>query len=408
MKNNNIICDYVKVTGSSHITKNIPCQDFSISEIYRDHVILINCDGAGSAKKAEIGSQSFAELFLIELKKIADNLKNIAPGEWIIDEIIISISNVRKQIRNKFKTNSLFDYHTTLVAIISGENGGFICHIGDGYGLALTDKDFFISGPENGEYANETFFATESNWIKHLRITPFGGTIKFLGVMSDGAGSLFEASGKFNQVNLCEFINSLIKVKSHKDVLTDFLSNDLAVKKSNDDKSISFYINTTSDFSSLFKINKIENINCNSPSNITEIEEHNKDEVVIKKKSTYASYFINTIFIIILSIAFIKIDNYLELNILKIILNSIDSIPDKQPLADKALSEDRSNPVQNECIKLDPANCTNQNDGNSNGNCEDIKNLEAQNPIQNKNSEDLEHPQAARPNRTRASQPDNK
>ena len=131
MKNNNIICDYVKVIGSSHIAKNIPCQDFSISEIYNDHVILINCDGAGSAKKAEIGSQSFAELFLIELKKIADNLKNNPPGEWIIDEIIISISNVRKQIRNRFKTNSLSDYHTTLVAIISGENGGFICHIGE-------------------------------------------------------------------------------------------------------------------------------------------------------------------------------------------------------------------------------------------------------------------------------------
>ena len=382
MKNNNIICDYVKVIGSSHIAKNIPCQDFSISEIYNDHVILINCDGAGSAKKAEIGSQSFAELFLIELKKIADNLKNNPPGEWIIDEIIISISNVRKQIRNRFKTNSLSDYHTTLVAIISGENGGFICHIGDGYGLAITDKDFFISEPENGEYANETFFATESNWIKHLRITPFGGAIKFLGVMSDGAGSLFESSGKFNQVNLCVFINDLINVKSHKEVLNDFLSNDIAVKKSNDDKSISFYINKISDFNSLFKINKFDNIYNDVPSDNSDKDDHNnEDELILKSKSTYISYI--KIFLLIISctiillITSIAIDNFLGLKI----FNKLIHLKDKN-----------SNTNQNKVGKIEPQNCNTENNSEPNSTCDVTNENKTNSATQNNNAEVYESP----------------
>jgi hypothetical protein len=47
--------------------------------------------------------------------------------------------------------------------------------------------------------------------------------------------------------------------------LNDFLSNDTAVKKSNDDKSISFYINKISDFNSLFKINKFDSISNDVP-----------------------------------------------------------------------------------------------------------------------------------------------
>jgi hypothetical protein len=370
MKNNNTICDNVKVVGSSHITKKIPCQDFSISEIYNNNVILINCDGAGSAKYAEIGSKLFAELFFIELKSISDILKNNNPGEWIIDEIVISISNVRKQIRNKFKITTLSDYHTTLVAIISGENGGFICHIGDGYGLAITDRDFFISEPENGEYANETFFATESNWIKHIRITPFGGVIKFLGVMSDGAGSLFESHGKFNNLNLYILLNELIKAKSHKDILNNFLSNETANKKSNDDKSISLFLNVTTDFKSLLKIN---NIDYNAAQQQSESSDNDKDIVIdINKKINYAQnelkynsfsqivlLIISCLIILILST--IALDDFFKLNLFNNIINSEKNKDYKS--IDKSI--ENSNPplntVPNKCDHNNLGNCSNIN-----------------------------------------------
>ena len=366
MKNNNTICDHVKVVGSSHITKKIPCQDFSISEIYNNNVILINCDGAGSAKYAEIGSKLFAELFLIELRRISDILSNNNPGEWIIDEIVISISNVRKQIRKKFKITTLSDYHTTLVAIISSENGGFICHIGDGYGLAITDRDFFISEPENGEYANETFFATESNWIKHIRITPFGGVIKFLGVMSDGAGSLFESHGKFNYLNLYILLNELIKAKSHKDILNNFLSNEIANKKSNDDKSISLFLNVNTDFKSLLKIN---NKDFNDDQHHSEA--FDKDIDINKKnnnlgdKSQYISFgqivllIISCLIILILSA--IALDDFYKLNIFNNIINS-DKNKDYKSI-DKSI--ENSNPplntVPNKCDDNNLGNCPNKN-----------------------------------------------
>ncbi len=72
-------------------------------------------------------------------------------------------------------------------------------HIGDGVGVVeFDDGTSVLSLPENGEYANETYFVTQDEWSAHLRVTPFSGRVRCLALMSDGAMSFaFKKTGLF-------------------------------------------------------------------------------------------------------------------------------------------------------------------------------------------------------------------
>jgi hypothetical protein len=43
-----------------------------------------------------------------------------------------------------------------------------------------------FSAPENGEFADQTYFYTMDNWKEHLRITPVGNQAHTFLLMSDG------------------------------------------------------------------------------------------------------------------------------------------------------------------------------------------------------------------------------
>src|SRR6185295_12338925 len=52
-----------------------------------------------------------------------------------------------------------------------------------------------VSSPENGEYANETYFVSGTEWSEHLRITPFASPVLEIALMSDGAAPFVMAKG---------------------------------------------------------------------------------------------------------------------------------------------------------------------------------------------------------------------
>ena len=62
--------------------------------------------------------------------------------------------------------------------------------------VELADNSTILSLPENGEYANETYFITGDDWLPHLRTTPFAGTIRCVSLMSDGAMPFAVNKGK--------------------------------------------------------------------------------------------------------------------------------------------------------------------------------------------------------------------
>ena len=84
---------------------------------------------------------------------------------------------------------ALDDYSCTLVGCVASRGGGCLFHIGDGYAIFQgAVGESVLSRPENGEYADETYFVTDENWKDHLRLTPLAapGRGCVIGLMSDG------------------------------------------------------------------------------------------------------------------------------------------------------------------------------------------------------------------------------
>ncbi len=95
----------------------------------------------------------------------------------------------QQQQQTLVKEPTLRDFACTLVGCVVSSGGGFFFHIGDGFAIhQQASGQAQLSLPENGEYADETYFVTDDNWHDHLRITPIEAPTaeSFIGLMSDG------------------------------------------------------------------------------------------------------------------------------------------------------------------------------------------------------------------------------
>jgi hypothetical protein len=241
------------IVGQSHISTNTPCQDKHQirTSANGEWVAIAVCDGAGSAEFSEKGATVTSSYFCSELIRLSEQLQNRAPGGWINDFVISCVLNVRESLRSIAGSDDLRGYHCTLVSALVGPSGGFAIHIGDGAILGGKFKsdienkstelnsNFIISNPENGEYSNETFFITEGNWIKHLRITPLPA-LDWLVACTDGGASLvldndLNVKPKF----LAPFLEKQIQEEfNNKNYLSEILSDPQANKLTADDKTI--------------------------------------------------------------------------------------------------------------------------------------------------------------------------
>ncbi len=250
-------CVGTSVIGKSHIDSGIECQDFHSFRISKDQLwaALVVCDGAGSAKRSAESAETVANFFSESLLKLAETLNHKPPGEWINDYVIQSVLDVRAKLRGAAQSDTLAQFHTTLVASLIGPQGGFAIHIGDGAiftGNIKKDKSnnkvnlddgLFISAPHNGEYANETFFITESAWIKNLRITPIS-KCDWLMLCSDGGASL-TLNHDCSALRPEFFVPLVTGIKNENDAnrenfLYDAVATDKTWALTNDDKTLLF------------------------------------------------------------------------------------------------------------------------------------------------------------------------
>lgn len=246
--NYNIVAS--KVTGIGHIDLNMPCQDNF--DLYQDEevVVIALADGAGSAKFSDIGS-SIATRTLINVvkedfdffleeneeyslaKKILTRIEHSLQEELEKkkDEFFLSHTQIgsmeKEDVLNQETTQQnlneemdenkgmesgalvenkqndcpfrIQDFASTLLFVAIKGNRYISGHLGDGIIGVLEGEDGnnqkkigVLSHPENGEYANETFFTTSKDAERHFRINSHTLTIeKGFILMSDGAGESF-------------------------------------------------------------------------------------------------------------------------------------------------------------------------------------------------------------------------
>jgi hypothetical protein len=183
-------------TGAGHQASGAPCQDACHWLCHGDWLIAVVCDGAGSARFSDVGARHAAQSLC---RLLGDAVPEAgaeppAPQSYWQAHIADAVAKTRETLESEHVRDgaAMRDFHATIVGIVMGPACGTFFQIGDGAGVALLDDEWeqsVLSLPENGEYADQTFFYTEERWREHLRFTEVSDAARLITLMTDGAMS---------------------------------------------------------------------------------------------------------------------------------------------------------------------------------------------------------------------------
>jgi hypothetical protein len=166
-------------------------------------LIAAVADGAGSASRAAEGAAAICDRIVSRLSTQIDQFNqsfaSSEPEDTFRSSIEEAIKEVREHLLLLYESKERLEvFGATLVGVIANTFGGIFFHIGDGAACATHSTDLsrsIISLPENGEYADRTFFFTDERWREHLRLTWFGGEYDLIVLMTDGVTPFALAPG---------------------------------------------------------------------------------------------------------------------------------------------------------------------------------------------------------------------
>jgi hypothetical protein len=248
------------VAGFSHLADGTPCQDaHAIATTPSGWLIAVVSDGAGSAPRSSEGSRLLSDEVVAH---ICARCGAIDSGELMhLDEDTVrpwieeAVEAVRAQLSALANNGgSLRDFHATLVGVVAGPDTGIFFHVGDGAGCATSLKDVsvsVVSGPENGEYANETYFITQDEWRDHLRLTSFNSKHNLIALMSDGVMPFALAKGALKPFPpffdpLSKFLAERSREEGEKAIAT-ILERDTIRQITGDDKTLVWALRVRAD-----------------------------------------------------------------------------------------------------------------------------------------------------------------
>jgi hypothetical protein len=183
-------------TGKRNLEHGVAGQDASHYIVAGDVLVAIVCDGAGSVPEGRSGAEFVARALAEELANAAQGDPGLcdveALGSARLEAVIRGgVDVVRTRLGALAVSRELapHDFSCTLVGCVASPGGGCFLQIGDGFAIQqAANGDCALSHPENGEYADETYFVTDETWNEHLRITPLPAPQPgcVIGLLSDG------------------------------------------------------------------------------------------------------------------------------------------------------------------------------------------------------------------------------
>jgi hypothetical protein len=175
-------------TGKRNLEQGVPGQDACHCMTAGDGLVAIVCDGAGSVREGQAGAEFVSHTLAEQLSQAL----RADPDIPAYDAARAAIDAVRARLAliAQSRELALQEFSCTLVGCVSAARGSCFFHIGDGFAIWRDAAgNCVMSQPENGEYADETYFVTDENWREHLRVTPLPapGPGGLIGLLSDGA-----------------------------------------------------------------------------------------------------------------------------------------------------------------------------------------------------------------------------
>lgn len=186
------------VKGTSHETTGKPCQDYANYKIINNILIGAVSDGAGSAKKSEIGSKLAVKKTLEYLTEYINKYPNLDQSPFSEEQARSLFTNTTNQVIANLKEQAgkgyqFKDLSCTLLAFIVTPNWLTAMQIGDGFVVIRlqNEQDYqLLFQPSKGEYANTTTFLTSSNAMEDLQVTVINKPVEFIFASTDGLEKL--------------------------------------------------------------------------------------------------------------------------------------------------------------------------------------------------------------------------
>ncbi len=167
--------------------------------------VMALADGAGSAALSDYGAQCAIEYVCRKFTDDFDLLCGEKDGVAVKKSLLSGLTEALT--REAYERDcELNDLASTLLAVAVKDGRFLIMHIGDGViGYVKNDRVLVASSPENGEFANTTYFTTSPNVISDVKLLKGNvNEITAFIVMSDGTeASLYDKRRNCLSEGLC-------------------------------------------------------------------------------------------------------------------------------------------------------------------------------------------------------------
>jgi hypothetical protein len=273
-----------ELRGMGHKKENVPCQDKTFSLRVDGIIACALSDGAGSALFSHYGAETVTQSvchFITENFEKIYNTDGRNAKYMILENLLSKLEDKAKKINCKLK-----DLACTLLAVAIYNDNCIVLHIGDGViGCLRNNRLEVISFPNNGEFANSTYFVTSSDVINKF-IMKKGSTNGMSGFvfMSDGtAESLYS---KKNKMLVPIVKNIMQKTVLFNDIFAlEFIKKefDLIVENTNDDCSLGMIVHNDEHlrlYNDLKISDKIELFNLKGKKRFMKKRQKNLDNVI--------------------------------------------------------------------------------------------------------------------------------
>ena len=232
---------FASVAGRSHLKTRTPCQDYVAARESNGVTCVSLADGAGSRERSDTGAQVAVTATLAYVCKNFESLwqnmdkHNAKAAQRLVNRCLDAFR--RKSAKLGCTINDL----ACTLSFVAYSRGRYIAgHLGDGV-IASVDSNGqlqTLSPPENGEFANTTWFLTDPKAISKLRL--YRGHIEaptgFV-IMSDGtAESLYQKSSGAPAPAVQKLLewNATLPGKKFRAVLSENLQQSIASKTVDD------------------------------------------------------------------------------------------------------------------------------------------------------------------------------
>jgi hypothetical protein len=185
----------LSVTGKSHSDRNEPGQDYcrtgALQFSDRDFFIGLAADGAGSTTHGGVGAEIACETLYLQILSV---IHKGDPISSITDEEVRAwVTACREAIAARAEGDGqrIKNYACTLIGVVATNDHTLYFQIGDGCIVTSDGTGYHtIFWPEQGEYANTTYFISDDRFLEHIKIEHQVSVPDEIALFTDGLQNL--------------------------------------------------------------------------------------------------------------------------------------------------------------------------------------------------------------------------